>query len=125
MNTGNRELFVRGFLKRAAACGYGESPELQKQALRSYENWTKEAAIGLGLDAAMLGVPSMAGAMIGGNYSPISTQELKDELTYHEDPSISKALKYLLVPGYTGYRAAKTNRLDRAYQKYRDEQPKQ
>jgi hypothetical protein len=67
----------------------------------------------------------MAGAMIGSNYSPISTKELKDELAYHEDPSISKALKYLLVPGYTGYRAAKTNRLDRAYQKYRDEQSAQ
>ena len=117
--------FISGFFKQAAAHGYTHSAELARQAEIGYETFSKSAATGLGLDLAVGGLPSMAGAMIGSNYTPISTKELKDELAYHEDPSISKVLKYLLVPGYTGYRAAKTNRLDRAYQKYRDEQANQ
>lgn len=118
----HKKEFISGFFKQAAAYGYTYSSDLARQAEIGYEAFNKTAAVGLGLDLATGGLPSMAGAMIGGNYAPISTKELKEELAYHEDPSISKALKYLLVPGYTGYRAAKTNRLDQAYQKYRDEQ---
>jgi len=107
------QAYTNGFIKRAAEYGFNES-EAQRLL--------KQSAIGLGLDAAMLGLPSGAGAMVGSNYAPINDKELREEMAYSEDPSLSKALKYLLMPGYTGYRAAKNKRLEHAYQSYRDKQ---
>jgi len=117
----SRQAFIEGFLKRAAQYGYTRDAQLSKAAEKGWSTLHKQAFVGPATDIALKGLPSIAGAMLGANYAPINTKELKEELMYHEDPSISKALKYMLVPGYTGYRAAKTRRLDRAYQKYRDE----
>ena len=58
---------------------------------------------------------------MGANYAPLNTKELEEELHYSEDPSVGKALKYL-IPGYAGYRYAKDARLEQAYQNYRDSQ---
>lgn len=118
----SREAFIQGFLKKATESGLANPDELLGNALSLYDGMNKSAAVGLGLDLAAAGVPSAVGAMIGNNYAPISNKELKEELQYHEDPSISKALKYLLVPGYVGYRAAKVNRLNHAYDKYQEQQ---
>ena len=118
----SREAFIQGFLKQAELSSAQQPAELLHDALSLYDNLNKSAAVGLGLDLAAAGLPSTFGAMIGSNYAPISNKELKEELAYHEDPSISKALKYLLVPGYVGYRAAKVNRLNHAYDKYQDSQ---
>lgn len=109
--------FVQGFVKRASEYGFDEN-----EAVALLD---KTAAVGLLADLAAFGAPSGLGAMIGGNYSPISNKELEEELRYSEDPSISKALKYMLVPGYTGYRMAKNNRLEHAYNKYRQERQMQ
>jgi hypothetical protein len=109
--------FVQGFVKRASEYGFDEN---EAAALLD-----KTAAVGMLADLAAFGAPSGLGAMIGGNYSPVSNKELEEELRYSEDPSISKALKYMLVPGYTGYRLAKNNRLEHAYEKYRQERQMQ
>lgn len=114
----NRNAFIQGFLTKAAEAGAADSAELRQLASSTYNDYLKTAAVGLGLDLATLGAPSAVGAMLGGNYAPISDRELKEELQYSEDPSISKMMKYLLVPGYTGYRAAKVDRLNHAYDKY-------
>jgi hypothetical protein len=123
-----KQAFINGFISRAQETGVltqENSQALAKQASETYDSLVKKAMppVGVGLvgDAMAFGVPSLIGAAIGHNYSPISDRELRDEMAYHEDPSISKALKYALIPGYLGYRAAKVNRLDQAYQKYRDE----
>lgn len=108
-----KQSYINGFIKRASEHGFSEAEAQQL---------LKQSAIGVGLDAAMLGLPSGAGAMIGSNYTPINDKELREEMAYSEDPSMSKALKYLLMPGYTGYRAAKNKRLEHAYQSYRDKQ---
>ena len=107
------QAYLEGFVKRAAE--YGLSEEEAKNLLKS-------AVVGIGLDTALAGAPSGVGAMLGGNYAPISNKELEEEMAYSEDPSLSKALKYLLVPGYTGYRLAKNDRLEHAFQKYKDAQ---
>jgi hypothetical protein len=112
-----QKAFVQGFVKRAAEYGFDEN---EAAALLD-----KTAAVGMLADLAAFGAPSGLGAMIGGNYSPVSNKELEEELRYSEDPSISKALKYMLVPGYTGYRLAKNNRLEHAYDKYRQERQMQ
>lgn len=109
--------FVQGYVKRAEE--FGITPEEATSLI------SKTAAIGALADLAAFGAPSGIGAMIGGNYSPLSTPELERELRYSEDPSVSKALKYLLVPGYTGYRLAKNKRLEDAYEKYRLERQAQ
>jgi hypothetical protein len=109
--------FMQGFVKRAADYGFSQDDAV--------ELLNKTAAVGMLADLAAFGAPSGLGAMIGGNYSPVSNKELEEELRYSEDPSISKALKYMLVPGYTGYRLAKNNRLEHAYDKYRQERQMQ
>jgi hypothetical protein len=107
------QAYLDGFIKRAA--DYGISSEEATSLLKS-------AVVGIGADVALAGAPSGIGALLGGNYAPISNKELEEEMAYSEDPSLSKALKYLLVPGYTGYRLAKNNRLEHAFQKYKDTQ---
>jgi len=120
----SKQSFISGFLKQAQATGNLNKEnfsELNKYAEAAYESYlSKEAVFGPAADLSALGLPSAVGAMIGSNYAPISDKELEQEMAYSEDPSISKALKYALIPGYTGYRAAKTNRLEHAYDKYRD-----
>lgn len=130
-----KKAFISGFTKRGMQLEFS-SLNLCKMAEQAYNNYKQaldtsnlpgtldniQSALPLGLvgDAQYYGLPSALGAMVGNNYSPISNKELKEELDYTDNPSISKALKYLLVPGYTGYRMAKTNRLEHAYDKYRD-----
>jgi hypothetical protein len=109
--------YIQGFVKRAEEFGFDEN--------EAVELLDKTAAVGVLADLAAFGAPSGLGAMIGGNYTPVSNKELEEELRYSDDPSVSKALKYLLVPGYTGYRMAKNNRLEKAYEKYRLERQMQ
>jgi hypothetical protein len=121
-----KQAFINGFISRAHEVGVLDDTNkaaLAKQASDTFDSLTKEAIAPVGLvgDVMALGLPSMIGGAIGHNYAPISDRELRDEMAYHEDPSISKALKYALIPGYLGYRAAKVDRLNQAYQKYRDE----
>ena len=124
----SKSAFITGFLKRAQSQGYAAEQELRelgKHASQAFDTAQsqllgKQAVFGPLADIGAGGLPSALGAMIGHNYAPISDRELEEEMAYTEDPSLSKALKYSLIPGYTGYRAAKTNRLDHAYQQYRD-----
>lgn len=126
----SKQAFITGFLKRAQQHGHNEEQvlrDLGKQASAAYDKacdsfLNKQAVIGPLADIGAAGLPSALGAMIGHNYAPISDKELEEEMAYTEDPSISKLLKYTLIPGYTGYRAAKADRLDHAYQKYLDTQ---
>jgi hypothetical protein len=144
----SKEAFIAGFIKRAAQLNF-KGEDLRNTATVAYTHYkqaldltefnklknpsapstsdlpnsnsiSSSLPIGLVGDARLYGLPSAVGALIGNNYNPISDKELKEELDYTDKPSISKALKYLLMPGYTGYRMAKTNRLEHAYDKYRD-----
>lgn len=122
----SKQSFISGFLKQAHAtgtlneCNFTELNKYAEEAYMDYTSLNKEAILGPAADISALGLPSALGAMIGHNYAPISDKELEQEMAYSEDPSIGKALKYALIPGYTGYRAAKTDRLEHAYDKYRD-----
>jgi len=122
----SKQAFISGFLKKAQVTGslnkdnFAELNKYAEEAYTDYSSLNKEAVLGPAADIGAMGLPSVLGAMIGHNYAPISDKELEQEMAYTEDPSISKALKYALIPGYTGYRAAKTDRLEHAYDKYRD-----
>jgi len=135
--------FISGFLsfaKQAGTLNTQTRPSLQKLASESYYHaaknvlMEKSAFFGLGPTSSINDVAGSAigsmlaanalGAGIGSNYAPLNTQELEKELAYSEDPSIGKALKYL-IPGYAGYRMAKNQRLDEAYQNYKDNQKAQ
>lgn len=124
----SKSAFITGFLKRAQQHGHNTEKELHalgKQASDAFDAacqqyLDKQAVLGPLADIGAGGLPSALGAMIGHNYAPISDKELEEELAYSEDPSLSKALKYTLIPGYTGYRMAKNDRLERAFQKYKD-----
>lgn len=124
-----KESFVNGFLKQAESKGYLDqetSTFLKKHAEEAFDSFAlnKQALMGEGgdLDRLVGGLlaSNALGGMVGSTYSPISDRELKEELEYSENPSISKALKYL-IPGYGGYRLAKNRRLETAHQKYLDD----
>jgi hypothetical protein len=120
----SKAAFIAGFIKQAQARGYyhlKNAQALHNHADQAYETaYSKQAMFGPITDLSMMGLPSAAGAVIGHNYSPISNKELEEEVAYSDNPSISKALKYMLLPGYTGYRMAKNQRLEHAYDKYRE-----
>ena len=122
-----QQAYLNGFIKRAAENGYSEDEALSlfKQAADPANDVQPGTASMISPVAGGLLAAQGLGAMIGHNYAPISDKELREEMAYSEDPSISKALKYLLVPGYFGYRQAKNQRLESAYDKYRDTQRQQ
>jgi len=130
----SKEFFISGFLKQAEIYGLTDAQNFdifKKYAAAQYEELlTKTASTSLSpeaqavLDSAVKSLPFIAGtnligAGLGSTYAPISDRELREELEYSENPSVSKYLKYL-IPGYTGYRLAKENRIDHAYKKYLD-----
>jgi len=125
----NKAHFILGFLKRAQQAGVvtEDNYELLKKhaSTASYEAAQQMLPGALdpnsfkGILGTLVGSNAL-GAMLGSNYAPISNNELEQEMAYKEDPSVSKAIKYL-IPGYAGYRAAKNSRLDQAYQKYKGE----
>ena len=135
----DKSAFVSGFLslaKEAEILTPDTYQQLQKQASESFYAaarcvlMEKQSSLGLGLTTggdiagSVLGTLVAAnalGAGVGGNYAPLNTKELEEEMAYSEDPGVGKYLKYL-IPGYAGYRAAKNNRLEQAYQNYRDNQ---
>lgn len=116
----DKQAFVHGFVKRANEYGLSSNQafELLKAADEGFFGGLGGLAAGglTGLAAA-----HGLGAMVGSNYAPISDKDLEHEMAYMEDPSMSKALKYALIPGYAGYRQAKNDRVQAAYQKYKDE----
>jgi hypothetical protein len=124
----SKPFFILGFLKQAELYGLANennSATFEKYAELNYENCLQKVADLSGVvDSAVQALPflaatNIAGAGLGSNYAPLSDRELKEELEYSEQPSLSKALKHL-IPGYAGYRMAKENRLDNAYQNYLD-----
>lgn len=119
----DKQAFVNGFVKRANE--YGLSSNQAFELLKAADDGFLGGLGGLGGLAAG-GLTGLAaahglGAMVGSNYAPISDKDLEREMAYMEDPSMSKGLKYALIPGYAGYRQAKNDRVQAAYQKYKDE----
>lgn len=137
-NTMDKTAFVKGFLKTAEESGVEmDRISLNKFANECYYSICKTAGLedlagnfagstfGLLSNPGHIIGPYLAaqalGAGLGSSYTPQSNKELEEEMAYTEDPSLSKALKHIFLPGYSGYRAAKANRLEHAYQKYRDD----
>lgn len=101
--------FIKGFVKKAEE--YGLSQDQTEKLIKS-------AIIGPLADIGNLGIPSLVGASIGHNYHPADKEEYQDEMKSYDKASLAKALKYLMIPGYTGYRLAKENRLKRLSKQY-------
>lgn len=116
----DKQAFVNGFVKRANE--YGLSSNQALELLKAAEGGGFGGLGGLAAGGLTgLAAAHGLGAMVGSNYAPISDKDLEHEMAYMEDPSMSKALKYALIPGYAGYRQAKNDRVQAAYQKYKDE----
>lgn len=130
----SKEFFILGFTKQAELLGLineANKEGIAKCASLSYDTcMNKHADVNVTvpthglLDAIQGGLPTFAlsqalGAGVGSLYSPQSDKELKEEMEYSETPGLGKMLKYL-IPGYAGYRMAKENRMEHAYQNYLD-----
>jgi hypothetical protein len=129
----SKDFFTLGFIKQAELYGLANSENIEtfkKYAELNYDYCLDKTASLMPnpetVDNLIKALPLMVGANVigagfGSNYAPQSAKELKEELEYSENPSLAKYMRYLL-PGYTGYRLAKENRLNHAYQNYLDSQ---
>lgn len=64
------------------------------------KGFVKTAIIGPVIDIGNLGIPSLVGYSLGKSEALAS----RDKTEKNAPSSASKAIKYLMVPGYTGYR---------------------
>jgi len=135
MKNNNALSFVRGFTKQAQLNGLTEQEALQlcvntlgkhadfSEVLNSLASGASALGSGIKDFAAEyplitgIGLPAMLGAGLGSTYKPVDDKELLDDVAYTQNPSLSKALKYIAAPGlYAGYRYAKNDRVNRMYE---------
>jgi hypothetical protein len=98
-----QNLFISGFVKAAESYGLsqGEISQLVKTSF-----------YGPMAEMLTLGAPSGLGYLMGKHENLGDATSVTEEQDYYNRKSLGKALKYLMLPGYTGYRIGKRKNLD-------------
>lgn len=101
-----QKAFITGFIKAAENCGIPQPDisELVKAAI-----FTGPAG-----ELSLYGAPSALGYLLGRGQDLGDSIDLEAEKESYDNRSLGKILKYLMVPGYTGYRVGKRENLNRS-----------